>query len=451
MARRLPSPLRSLVPALAGAALLAGCGGGGTPAGDGELIGILSDSPVQGVTYLRNGTEAGTTNILGQFRYRAGETLQFRIGKLVLGSLTGSADVSTVTPLELAQSLALADRPDRVTNLLILLQALDVDGDPDGGITIPAAAVAALDTDAEAALLDLDADPAVFLADTDLDAIVTAINTAGGSATKPATVDAALAHFRQQFLSTLAGSYLGTSTKGNPLAVRFRDDGSYLLGEIGATGSGGKAGLERGSIDWDPASGRVTINLPDQDTNDDWGFSYIRTLYSLTAVSVDFRVDNGDLVVSQRDGNGAVTSSYRLPRHYNAGNGFAGTWVKDSATSLQALHLFKRADGIVMAVNPTGDKTLLGKTTAGCNQAGVEFGNYAVGTGFLEFSNISLYDTDGCGGLHDGNLSPGYLIATNAHVLPTLETPVSFSTSMKWYWNSGTQSGTFYRPVNVAP
>lgn len=446
MARRLPSPLRSLVPALAGAALLAGCGGGGTPAGDGELIGILSDSPVQGVTYLRNGTEAGTTNILGQFRYRAGETLQFRIGKLVLGSLTGSADVSTVTPLELAQSLALADRPDRVTNLLILLQALDVDGDPDGGITIPAAAVAALDTDAEAALLDLDADPAVFLADTDLDAIVTAINTAGGSAAKPASAAAALAHAEQTFLSSLAGSYLGTSRAGNPVAIRFLDNGDFLLGEVGASVSGSQAGLERGSIAWNPATGEATVSMV-QDSNGNWGLSYISGL-----ADVQFRLDGDDLVVAERNaGTGAVISSYRLPRHYNAGSGFAGTWVKDSATSLQALHLFKRADGIVMAVNPTGDKTLLGKTTAGCNQAGVEFGNYAVGTGFLEFSNISLYDTDGCGGLHDGNLSPGYLIATNAHVLPTLETPVSFSTSMKWYWNSGTQSGTFYRPVNVAP
>lgn len=442
----LPAPIRPLALALAGATLVAGCGGGGTPSGAPEYTGVLRDSPVQGVHYLRSGGGSGTTDALGQFRYREGETVEFRIGKLVLGSVTASGTAMTVTPLELAAALALADRPDRVTNLLILLQSLDSDGDPDGGITVPAAAIEALDEDAEVATLDLDAAPADFLADPDLEAIVAAINAADPDATaqRPASVAAALDHFRRSFLNALAGSYLG-ALGNNPVAFRFLDDGRYLLGEVDVSGSG--SGLERGSIDWDPATGKVTVNVPDQDTNGNRGFSYIRAL-----ANVHFRVDGGDLVVTERNLAGTVTSSYRVARHYNDPAGLAGTWTKGSADSLQVLHFFLRSDGLAMTVNPGADRSLLGRTVAGCNQPGIEFGNYTQGTGFVAFSNILAYDTDGCGGVHDGSL-PGYL-GTNAHLSAVISSP-NYAVSMVWSWTppaAATQSATLYRPaLGVTP
>lgn len=444
------SVIRPLALATALAAL-AGCGGGGDNPIVGETLGtgVFSDSPVQGISYLRNGAASGSTDILGQFRYKAGETLEFRIGKLVLGRVTGSGNAMTVTPLQLAQTLATAtQRTNRVTNLLLLLQSLDDDGDPANGIRIPAAAIAALDTDAEVATLDLDAAPAVFLADPDLDVIVAAINAADPAplAAKPATVAAALDHFRAQFLSRLSGSWLG-SIDSNAVAFRFRGN-TYLMGEVGATGSGGRSGLELGSIDWDAATGYVTVASPTQDSNGSWGLSYISDLPLPQRVQLG--VDGDELVVTERNATtGAALSSFRIPRHYDSSSRLAGTWAKGSASSLNALHLFMRPDGLLMAVNPAADKTLLGRTAAGCAQAGVEFGNYNLGSGFLVFSNIGLYDSDGCGGLHDGNLAPAYL-GNNQHVQPVL-TRLNYTSSMDWSWTTGagTQSATLFRADNA--
>lgn len=452
MAMRLTTILCPLT--LASLAVLAGCGGGSAPTGDSLATGVLSDSPVAGVQYLRNGAASGNTDILGQFRYKAGETVEFRIGKLVLGSVTATGSAMTVTPLQLAQGLSTATlRANRVTNLLVLLQSLDDDGNPADGISIPAAAVAALDEDAEVATLDLDADPAVFLADPDLNAIVAAINAVDPAplAAKPATVTAALDHFEAQFLSRLAGSWLG-SIGGNAAALRFRDDGSYLMGEVGEVGeadnSVDKTGLERGSLSWDPATGYITVAAPAQDTNGSWGLSYISAIGHPTQLTID----GAELVVTERNAStGAALSSFRIPRHYDSSSAFTGTWAKGDSLSLAVLHLFMRGDGLVMAVNPAADKTLLGRTTTGCAQPGVEFGNYSFVGSSLFFSNISLYDTDGCGGLHDGNLVPDYLLANNAHVSPLL-TSVNYASTMNWSWNTvGTQSATLYRPDNAVP
>lgn len=449
MAMRLTTILCPLT--LASLAVLAGCGGGSAPTGDSLATGVLSDSPVAGVQYLRNGAASGNTDILGQFRYKAGETVEFRIGKLVLGSVTATGSAMTVTPLQLAQGLSTATlRANRVTNLLVLLQSLDDDGNPADGISIPAAAVAALDEDAEVATLDMDADPAVFLADPDLNAIVTAINAVDPAplAAKPATVTAALDHFEAQFLSRLAGSWLG-SIGGNPVALRFRDDGSYLMGEVGAADSSvDKAGLELGSIDWDPATGYVTVSAP-TDTNGSWGLSYISALGHPTQLTID----GAELVVTERNAStGAALSSFRIPRHYDSSSAFTGTWAKGDSHSLAVLHLFMRGDGLVMAVNPAADKTLLGRTTTGCAQPGVEFGNYSFVGSSLFFSNISTFDTDGCGGLHDGNLDTDYLLATNAHVSPLI-TSLNYASTMNWSWNTvaGTQSAPLYRPNNAVP
>lgn len=434
-------------------AALAGCGGGSAPSGEALATGVLSDSPVEGVQYLRNGVAAGSTDILGQFRYKADESLEFRIGALSLGTVTGTGSAMTVTPLQLVQGLSLTEaaRAHRVTNLLVLLQSLDDDGDPDNGIRIPAAAIAALDTAAEAATLDLAADPAVFFADTDLDAIITAINAVDPTplAAKPASVAAALDHFKTQFLSSLAGSWLG-SIDNNAAAFRFRNDGNYLMGEVGVASGGGTSGLELGSIDWDPASGFVTVATPVPDTNGGWGLSYI------SAVALPNRVqltlDGDELVVTERNADtGAEGPSFRIPRHYDSASALTGTWAKDSAYALTALHLFMRSDGLVMAVNPAADKSLLGRTASGCAQPGVEFGNYSQGTGFLIFSGISLYDTDGCGGLHDANLAPDYL-GNNLHVSPVLS-GTNYAVSMGWSWNTtaGTQAATLYRASNSVP
>ena len=114
-------------------ALLTACGGGGGGGGEASKIntGKYIDSPVQGLSYL-TATQSGTTDSQGNFRYEAGEEITFSIGDVVLGTTFAK---SIVTPLDLVPGAADVTDPT-VTNILRLLQSLDVDGNPDNTITI---------------------------------------------------------------------------------------------------------------------------------------------------------------------------------------------------------------------------------------------------------------------------------------------------------------------------
>jgi len=117
------------------------------------LSGVFTDSAVEGLTYTTT-TQSGVTDASGTFQYQAGESVVFSIGTFQLGeSATAAAEM---TPLDLISGadlpttfnellrLALPGRqsePDAVafrklSNLLVLLQALDSDKDASNGITI---------------------------------------------------------------------------------------------------------------------------------------------------------------------------------------------------------------------------------------------------------------------------------------------------------------------------
>ena len=74
-----------------------------------------------------------------EFTYTPGQAVTFKIGQVILGTVSGN-DLTTVTPASLASSTASVD------NILILLQSLDSDGNPDNGIVIPADTGAKLKT-----------------------------------------------------------------------------------------------------------------------------------------------------------------------------------------------------------------------------------------------------------------------------------------------------------------
>ncbi|MFB9467731.1 CocE/NonD family hydrolase [Streptomyces cinereospinus] len=91
--------------------------------------------PTAGLRY-RTATTTGVTNERGEFRYRAGESVTFSIGGLVLGAVEGAPLVN------LAQLVPRVDgRIDKlhdplVTNLARLVQTLDQDGDIETGVSI---------------------------------------------------------------------------------------------------------------------------------------------------------------------------------------------------------------------------------------------------------------------------------------------------------------------------
>jgi serine protease len=110
-------------------ALLTACGGGGGGGGSDVKTGKFIDAPVQGLDYLTI-TQSGTTNSQGNFKYEAGEDITFSIGDVVLGTTLGK---SIITPLDLVPG-AQDETDPTVTNILRLLQSLDVDGDLDNSI-----------------------------------------------------------------------------------------------------------------------------------------------------------------------------------------------------------------------------------------------------------------------------------------------------------------------------
>lgn len=118
--------------------LLVACSGGGggdskpgvTPTPGPLLTGVLTDAVVSGVFY-QTETQSGLTNDNGQYNYEAGETVTFSIGDTRLGTVVAGP---VITPLTLAGATDVTDQ--QVTNIVRLLMTLDVDGNPDNGITI---------------------------------------------------------------------------------------------------------------------------------------------------------------------------------------------------------------------------------------------------------------------------------------------------------------------------
>lgn len=443
--------------AAASLALLTACGGGSSSPGSSTSTGVLTDAPIQGVEYLTSGSLTGITTAGGQFRYRPGETIVFKLGVLPIGVVTGSGSTMTVTPLQLiAGFTAITDpvqRQNAVTNLLVLLQSLDADGNPGNGIAIPDAAITALQ---DATLADtlttlLTDTPANFSASTAFTGLVA---TVGTTAVTPAN---ALAHFKAQFLASLAGQYYG-NVDGQLQVFRFRDDGGYLMtaiadGDAGAAAmftSGGQPGLERGTLAWDPSNGQVSASVS-QDSNGTRGFSAVDTVNAPLQLSLD----GGDLVLTQlalqTDSSGSrlvTTASHRLSRLADAATGIGGTWAKDNALALTSPAFFFLPDGRYVLIDPLGDTSFFyGTTTVSCDTPGIELGRYQVQGGMLEFllpptvtSPDSYFDSNGCAGAHD---------TSSGAQLVTALTLDSGAGTLQWGPAVGGQS--LYRPQNAVP
>lgn len=135
------------------ALLLSACGGGGSSGvstgaanavttgtesapSTNVLTGRFVDSAVEGLQYTTE-SQTGTTGVDGTYSYMAGESVTFSIGDIVLPSVPAA---TLITPLTVFSTDNITD--PRVMNLAVLLQTLDTDGDPVGGIEISDAAIA---------------------------------------------------------------------------------------------------------------------------------------------------------------------------------------------------------------------------------------------------------------------------------------------------------------------
>ncbi len=131
---------------------LTACGGGGGSDSD-VLTGQFVDAPVAGLQY-HTASLSGETNANGEFSYRAGETVSFYVGDILIGQAAGA---STISPFDLAgeapprTAVDIRRAVNRINsreqgtplevaiNIAVFLHTLDEDGDPGNGIEIPAA------------------------------------------------------------------------------------------------------------------------------------------------------------------------------------------------------------------------------------------------------------------------------------------------------------------------
>jgi hypothetical protein len=380
-------------------ALLSACGGGGGDAAPaaptGSATGVLSDSPVGGVRYTTSSGITGTTDSEGRFSYNPGDSVTFQIGGLSLGTVTVTGTDATITPLQVAEArtdLTEAQRQNLVTNLLVLLQSLDSDGDPANGISIPASVGTAL-TATAAATLDLVADPDDFVASGTLGSLA---GTAGGTVVDPA---AALVHFRAQFFKDAAGVYTVNTGENSLIAFRINADGSYLMAEAEQEDEAGKPGIERGWINWDPRSGALSAYAIDLDTNGEWGLSHPRVDERLF-----LSLDGTRLVVKTDYDDPAAEDEELSLERLQPGSGIVGPWALvragAPASSLAVQQFLFLADGRYLMIDPVGDDEYNDTDDLKCGWEGLEFGRYTFVDGVLSTSGV-ITDTNDCAGLHD--------------------------------------------------
>lgn len=109
--------------------MFVGCGGGSsggtstavtTPT---ALTGTFIDAPVKGLHY-KTATQEGDTNDSGEFKYLSGETIEFKLGTLSIGSVSADA---LITPYTLAGDTDISNPSNKALNIALLLQNFDAD------------------------------------------------------------------------------------------------------------------------------------------------------------------------------------------------------------------------------------------------------------------------------------------------------------------------------------
>lgn len=119
--------------------LFFGCGGGSSSSASNQSVsdnvflkGVFVDAPVFGLEYAaKSGEYSGVTGSFGEFNYKKGDEIVFKVGSITFGSALGA---QKITPLTLANTNDVND--ERAVNMLRALQSLDQDGVLENGIQI---------------------------------------------------------------------------------------------------------------------------------------------------------------------------------------------------------------------------------------------------------------------------------------------------------------------------
>jgi len=208
-------------------AILISCGGGSDDESSPQnLEGVFLDSTVAGLNYKTQSIE-GITNELGKFQYKAGESVTFSIGDIVIGEAKGQA---VITPINLVQG-ATDENNETVTNIARLLQTLDEDGNPDiDGIVISS------EVRAKANNITLDFEVSIneFSVNNKLTNFLDDLSSSAGKSFTLIDQTAARDHFKSSLLAAYEGTYTGTFTGDDSGTWTFNINS---LGNISGTAS----------------------------------------------------------------------------------------------------------------------------------------------------------------------------------------------------------------------
>ena len=249
---------------------------------------------------------------------------------------------------------------------MVFLQTLDHDGDHSNGIEIKPDIQTAL----TAVNMNFEQAPAEFSTtfvnevipktDIPLDRIV--------------TPEKAAENFQATFYKDIAGTWEIGRTNTSAVVLHILPDGRYALGEADEADVTGQPGIEIGRLNWNALTSALSPEIS-VDTNGDYGLSHPdndghhRLSYNGT-----------DLVLTDVGSN----STYILTK-VKQSSGLVGTW------QFNQTHLFAFFDtGFYFLLDTEGD----------CDNPGIEYGKYSITSNTLAVTEV-LYDTNGCGGLHD--------------------------------------------------
>jgi hypothetical protein len=204
--------------ATAGSGSGTGGGTGGTPVAK-TVNGVFLDAAVEGLDYVAGNRTKAQTGAKGEFVCEEGQTVQFSVGALVIGSATCG---TTVTPLTLTSGTDV--KADAVVNRLLALQSFDEDRDPSNGIRLTEELRAAL----KAGALDFSASASSF--NTALNGLLAALPATYASRTVDDGRRAlALEHFENTLAAQLNTVIQESATQTNALGTLALKISRYQL------------------------------------------------------------------------------------------------------------------------------------------------------------------------------------------------------------------------------
>lgn len=226
--------------------LLAACGGGsssgtGTSISSGSSAtgagssqppqttdtGYFIDSPVAGLEF-KTASQTGITGTWGTFKYVPGETVQFLLGNIVIGSVLTT---KVITPIQLIKNSTASTT--EVVNRVRFLMMLDSDNNVANGISIPASVrQAAAKWSLNFASSNFDSDAASIASD--LSSIYQRTVTLPSASVAQTHLQR---NFDCAFSGVMTGSYAGSSS--GKLAIILGDYTGKIVGSGVDDGSGG--------------------------------------------------------------------------------------------------------------------------------------------------------------------------------------------------------------------